>query len=334
MPVRKIILHIGMHKTGTTAFQSFCEQNSETLNAAGFLYPHAGRPELASVREGHHLLPWSLTGHAGIPHLWPGWLSDRQDVWSQLTQELEQSGCQTAIISSEEFERFSPSQTAELAEKLRRYEVVVLISLRRFDELVQAMYLTDVVHHAERRRLPEYVSGFPVAFSYSELLEPWRQHFARSPIVHFYTTETYSDSRIVDELATLVGLDVSRADKRARALRINRGRLPWYVIEVCRDMNARDVPPQAVMKFARIMHAIEIYAPVYDMMPPGECQRLIEAGVASLQALQTQRVIDGIPDHFRKLPDRREDERWHSDRGDPNVALSRVLDDIARFAGI
>ena len=47
MARKRVVLHIGMHKTGTTAFQSFCIDHWEALQSKGFLYPVAGRPSVS-----------------------------------------------------------------------------------------------------------------------------------------------------------------------------------------------------------------------------------------------------------------------------------------------
>lgn len=334
MAVSKVILHLGMHKTGTTAFQAFCEQNSDVLGAGGFLYPRAGRPELPSIHEGHHLLPWSLSDRADVPHLWPPALTDRQEVWPQLMRELEQSDCHTAILSSEEFETLGPNQVAEVANRLRPFEVTPVICLRRFDELLQAMYITDVIHHAEKRSLWEYFPEFPIPFSYYLLLEPWRQNFARVPLILFYTPETLRRASIVEEIATVIGLDLSGCDRHARARQVNSGRWPWYVVEVCRDMNARFVRSELVVKFAHIMHTIRGSVPEYDIMLPSEAGQLVASGVASLNALKIQRVVSEIPDHFSELPDTAADQRWRSIRANRDAAWSLVLNDIATLTDV
>ena len=176
--------------------------------------------------------------------------------------------------------------------------------------------------------------SFPIPFSYFQLLEPWRQHFALAPLILFYTPETLSRASIVDDIAGLIGLELSKLDEDARSRRLNRGRLSWYVVEACREMNARDIQTELVVRFAQIMHAVEATAADYDIMLPSECGQLIASGARSLEALKTQRVISEIPAHFRQLPDPAADAQWHSDRANRNAAWSRVLDDIATLTDI
>ena len=57
-----LFLHVGPHKTGTTAIQLFCERNRNELAKAGFWYPKAG---LASGQ--HMVLPGCYISHH--PHI-------------------------------------------------------------------------------------------------------------------------------------------------------------------------------------------------------------------------------------------------------------------------
>jgi hypothetical protein len=56
--MKKLYVHCGLHKTGTTALQLFLRKNTERLRSAGILYPHAGCTD--SVGSGHHNLAWQM----------------------------------------------------------------------------------------------------------------------------------------------------------------------------------------------------------------------------------------------------------------------------------
>lgn len=57
--MRRCFIHIGTHKTGTTAIQHLLSSNRAALEEKGYLYPQAGRPELLP---GHHNLAWEISG--------------------------------------------------------------------------------------------------------------------------------------------------------------------------------------------------------------------------------------------------------------------------------
>ena len=57
MRERRLIIHAGFHKSGTTALQEAFDAQSEELKAAGIVYPNIGR-------KAHHRIAWALTGRA------------------------------------------------------------------------------------------------------------------------------------------------------------------------------------------------------------------------------------------------------------------------------
>src|SRR5712691_1906843 len=92
----KTILHIGVHKTGTTVIQRTLHRNAALLMSHGFMY-RTSSPELFN----HHLIADSLRKG-----------SESSD-WAisavrSLVKEATEAGCHTCIVSSE---MFSDSQT-------------------------------------------------------------------------------------------------------------------------------------------------------------------------------------------------------------------------------
>jgi hypothetical protein len=329
MPLRRVVLHIGMHKTGTTAFQSFCMDHWNTLQAAGFLYPDAGRPLFHAVRYGHHLLPWSINGRVTSAPYWPEKVSSAE-VWTALNEELATSASHTAVLSSEEFETLNSDEVAVLAARLSQFDVTPVVWLRRLDDLVQAMYANDVVYNSQKSEFTEYVNTFPIPLNYSVLLQPWLDRFAQPPLIRFYTPETAAKGAIVDDIAQSIGLNLSDVAGGRRSPRVNDGRWRWYVVETCRQMNEREVPAELVVKFAHMMRAANAGAARYDIMAPSERAQLVSCGESSLEELKQAGMISDYPDFFRARPDDQTDAQWHSDRAENHEAITRIGCDIAR----
>src|SRR4051794_28655990 len=55
---RRILIHAGLHKTGTTALQEFLSSVTVKLREQNVLYPSAGRP--AELPDAHHNIAWQL----------------------------------------------------------------------------------------------------------------------------------------------------------------------------------------------------------------------------------------------------------------------------------
>jgi len=89
---RQCLLHIGLHKTGSTSIQRALSEGAEQLLALGWLYPLAGR---IVERSGQHNLAWELT-HDLRRRIAFGSIDD---LWTEVADRPE-----SVIISSEDFE--------------------------------------------------------------------------------------------------------------------------------------------------------------------------------------------------------------------------------------
>src|SRR5207248_9700162 len=90
---RRVLLHVGLHKTGTTALQLFLSNSAEHLQAQGVVYPRSGRPPESTA--GHHNIAWQLAGDRRFRSS----AGTLDDVASEIA-----SWPGDAILSSEDFE--------------------------------------------------------------------------------------------------------------------------------------------------------------------------------------------------------------------------------------
>src|SRR4051794_26074710 len=98
-----ILVHIGMHKTGTTAMQTLFAANRDRLRELGVLYP-GQRPD-------HHLVARSFTQRA----IGPGGADKPPSprMWSELAAELRDERCRV-VLSSEFFSLARDDQPAQV----------------------------------------------------------------------------------------------------------------------------------------------------------------------------------------------------------------------------
>src|SRR6185312_16148290 len=97
-----LYLHIGTHKTGTSALQTFLTRRSPGLEKRGLHYVQAGLGDAHA----HHALSWSLRGQ---------YLGDAS-VWDEARAEIARYSARPTVISSEAFWYTDP---ASLVEKLK-----------------------------------------------------------------------------------------------------------------------------------------------------------------------------------------------------------------------
>jgi len=121
---KKLVLHIGQSKTGTTSFQSFCFKHRKALLAEGTLYPEVGL---------HY------THHRTLARHYKG--EQRDDALVQrLKQEIAATDCEKVLLSCESFEDLSFAQASELLEDFSELDISVVCTLRNRVDWVQSMY--------------------------------------------------------------------------------------------------------------------------------------------------------------------------------------------------
>lgn len=132
MPQKQLIIHVGFHKSGTSALQESFDAERLKLESAGILYPNIGR-------KAHHRLAWALTQRP-----W-GWKSRGGETtplreWSKLARRINRSKSPTVLLSSEFFSELSGEQIARLSSSIRGREIKILFTLRPLAKLLGSSY--------------------------------------------------------------------------------------------------------------------------------------------------------------------------------------------------
>lgn len=134
----KIMLHVGPHKTGTTAIQLCYFRNRGTLLNNGVCYPVAGK---------------AVTAH----HTIVDWLRNWTDKFDPEQLRTELAPYEHAIISSENFVHLSSPQLERARELLSFGEVTVLFYLRRLVDLWPSHW-QELIKHGLERSFKSYIA--------------------------------------------------------------------------------------------------------------------------------------------------------------------------------
>lgn len=193
---RSIVLHIGVHKTGTTAIQRYLSEHGDQLEEAGFLFPKSERLPFGTAHFGHHLLARRFMGRTpAVGEL------------DLLRTEIGASPAETLIFSSEQFSRFDLAGITLLQEALAMPMKVVFF-YRRQSDLIQSIYQTLVTAFDERRGFPEFVESGEWRLDYLELARSWAAVVGKDNVVpRAYPSPGHPTDDSVTDFLDLIGLD-------------------------------------------------------------------------------------------------------------------------------
>ena len=147
--MKKLYVHIGMAKTGTSAIQSFLHINRAELLKLGVLYPLSGQfPD-----HSHHELAFAFSpdGYRDDPN------RDLNKILNSLSKEIEDSSCSTVILSSECFPLIAEDE--RFIEFFKGYEIRMIAFVRDPGDYIESWYRQWVKDPAVR-----YSEGFDTFF--------------------------------------------------------------------------------------------------------------------------------------------------------------------------
>ena len=122
------LLHIGPHKTGTTAIQGALHLARERLAAEGVVYPGRGRQPL-----------WPVLAVTGQPALLGG---PRPEIsyWDSLVRDVRAAGDQRVVLSSEFFAEADDATARRVIADLGGARVHVVVTLRSLARILPSQW--------------------------------------------------------------------------------------------------------------------------------------------------------------------------------------------------
>lgn len=161
----KIYLHIGTHKTGTTAIQSLIFRNSDFLAEHGIFVPQVDRE---AYRRG-------LADVAVL--LRQDQFEEVRDFIHACVREAEASGARVLLISSEEFSTAAPQHIEALAQILKPFDVEVILYLRNVYEYALSLCGEQIKRPGSVQRYEALAYEVTSRLNYTELLSRWEASF-------------------------------------------------------------------------------------------------------------------------------------------------------------
>lgn len=231
--MRDLILHIGRHKTGTTAIQFFLADNRKALQDQGYFVPNSGRVHAAHHQFAKQLSPQQLAA-----------LDDEHDLTQlpsirALERELKAVPRHLkTVVSSEVFQNCRP-QAVQSA--FRHYSVSVVVYLRNQLEYLASSY-AQRVHASNYTGSIEdfYADVHRQSYHYASFLKGWNDQFPGKLVVR-----RYKGTSVVSDF-TAHALGVGEKLFKVRSSRSNPS-LNSLVTQFKCELNRRQIagtPPQ------------------------------------------------------------------------------------------
>src|SRR5208283_2768078 len=113
----RVLLHIGLHKTGTSSIQHVCAKNNVKLRKAGFFWPDDD--VIPNIGTQHSAIPWKFRiDHDTIAV---------REFFDNAILLAEKYHCHTILISGEEFSRLNDNEMSIFRAVLPSVEYEVFI---------------------------------------------------------------------------------------------------------------------------------------------------------------------------------------------------------------
>lgn len=202
---KKLYIHIGGPKTGTTALQLFLAQNRQALERKGFCYPGN---EDAHWGICANLQEHTLSGIQARPHTFV----------RRCVDEVLRSSCHTSILSAECLA--GQGSAAILAELIpRSLDVRVIYYARRQDFLIESWYNQMVKSSRYRmtNRLDEELLRkiYPmILFDHTRVITPWAESFGRDNVIVRCYEKRQMKGDIIKDFAAATALSIDETFSR------------------------------------------------------------------------------------------------------------------------
>lgn len=196
--MKTLYLHIGIHKTGTTALQNALRKNDKTLLRNNIIFPRKG----CVGKSNHSHLAWEQYKKEAFDPA-RGGIAD-------VVTEIASSECSTAILSGEDFEFFFDNKHIEAFHSAVKdhFNVFVVVYLRRQDNVLRSEFIQWVKTGYVDSDFDLFCKFFSThsRFFYHNLVDRWAKVFGKEKmIVRVYEKERLKNRNIVHDFLHAIG---------------------------------------------------------------------------------------------------------------------------------
>ena len=235
---RTVFLHIGIHKTGTSAIQNVCRANHRELLRAGILFPIAGfvaQPQYhLTATSGHS----ALIGFLSAPHA-----PKVPRAGQALLRQIESGSWNRLVLSSEALSAPHKRRAVECVAWFRQqgFEVKLIAYLRRQDGWLDSFYRErlkwDVPKHRDVRSIDEFWRAEGDAWlNYKTRIGEWVAVVGREHAEIRSYEDVENTGGVVGDFLEIIGADPAQLDL-ARSVDLHNPSLPPAAVDLLRAAN-------------------------------------------------------------------------------------------------
>ncbi len=219
----RLIVHIGLHKTGTTSIQHYLGGHPFHLHQVGVLYPSTGRHPLASLQHGVLARAFDPGNPFGGMFALAGPI-DRDLLKAAFRHEVELAGQRTVIVSSEEMSRFDDKSIAAFQHAFSDYDIQPIAFVRNFPDLLSAYY-GSLIKYSDHTQPPE---PDILDLDIYPRFEAWAA-IAADGKIEVVDVDASPNGDSVQDFLDVAGLDPQKLPPAERTQRLNRSTPPAMV---------------------------------------------------------------------------------------------------------
>lgn len=191
-PKKKLFLHIGRHKTGTSSLQNFFTQKSELLAERGILYPATGRKTPHATQ---------ATAHHNFSHILR--YKPMAEVNALLAQLVEEAkDFDTILLSSEDFQ--NQKDFSRLAEFFKDYDLTVIVYIREGLGYGLSGFAQRIHFSGEIFNIRQYMERQNIRIT--AFIKNWSR-LADASVFRLYERDKLKNRDIVADFLDIIGLD-------------------------------------------------------------------------------------------------------------------------------
>ena len=163
-PMQELIIHVGARKAGSSSLQKYFHVNAGALAQSSVCYPSAGRSKRVSLTA-HHNLGFSIR-----EDLRGEWFRDDEGDWPDALDEIEASGSEWGVISTESLWDGMRDVPTRVREVTKGIPVRIVAFLRRQDQYVESSYNQKARFGREPGEIVEAFERRPYDFDHGTVL--------------------------------------------------------------------------------------------------------------------------------------------------------------------